>query len=370
MTLLDIHPKIREVLHQIGKNDGYKYLPVQHLLKETVSLRDSSYKVKNLPNGAIELSLSQAKKSYGGFLKKRSRIILESEKDPFALINNELHQEGLFLYFPPNTTTENPLEITIMGSVPRVVIYVGKKVKLDVVIHCKDPSLFTSRLFDITMEEGCCATFYSDLDLPDDIWFFENVRGTLKKDSTLKYLSITQGSKTIRQDFSMKLEGENAETCLQGVSLLNNAAQSHTFIHMEHVAPNTRSHQHFKGVGAGKSRTSFEGKIYVHKEAQQTDAYQLNNQLLLGEKATAFSKPNLEIFADDVKASHGATVSQLSPDEVFYLKTRGLSKELAKQLLVKGFIKEILISIPFPSIQREWLAKIELFLNQFTEVID
>lgn len=361
---------ITKALLQVKKSDAYKYLPMHRLSEESISLTEPGYEVKNLPSGAIELPLSQAKKSYGAFLQKRSRITLESEKDPFALINHEQHQEGLFLYFPPNSATDQPLEITLTGSLPRITIYVGKQAKIDVVIHCKDPTLFTSRLLDITMEEGGHATFYSDLDLPDEIWYFENVRGTLKRDSTLKYLSITQGSKTVRQDFNMKLEGENAEARLQGVSLLSNAAQAHTFIHMEHVAPNTRSHQHFKGVGAGKSRTSFEGKIYVHKEAQQTDAYQLNNQLLLGAKATSFSKPNLEIFADDVKASHGATVSQLSQDEVFYLKTRGLSEALAKQLLMKGFSKEILIDIPFPSIQREWLAKIDKFLNQFTEVTE
>ena len=244
MTLLETlktDPKARDALLKVSKSDAYKYLPIRRLLKEPVSLKCSSYEVKNLPSGAIELPLSQAKRSYGAFLQKRERVALESERDPFALINHALHQEGLFLYFPPNSATDQPLEITMTGALPRVAIYVGKQAKIDVIIYCKAPSQLTSRLLDITMEEGSCATFYSDLDLPDDIWFFENVRGTLKRDSILKYLSITQGSKTVRQDFNIKLEGENTEARLQGISLLNNGAQAHTFIHMEHMAPETAS---------------------------------------------------------------------------------------------------------------------------------
>ncbi len=115
---------------------------------------------------------------------------------------------------------------------------------------------------------------------------------------------------------------------------------------VEHVAPHCRSRQHFKGILRGKSRSSFEGKILVRPEAQKTEAYQLNNTLLLSDDCRGFAKPNLEVFADDVKASHGATVSQLNAEELFYFRSRGFPLSLAQEMLAAGFCNEILKAIP------------------------
>ena len=122
--------------------------------------------------------------------------------------------------------------------------------------------------------------------------------------------------------------------------------ESHTNVHIEHQAPHCRSHQLFKGVLTDVSRSSFEGKIYVKQAAQKTEAYQLNNNLLLSDRANADSKPNLEIFADDVKASHGATVGQLDAEQLFYLRARGFTDNDAKNLLVDGYAKESLTLCP------------------------
>jgi Fe-S cluster assembly protein SufD len=115
---------------------------------------------------------------------------------------------------------------------------------------------------------------------------------------------------------------------------------------VEHIAPHTRSRQHFKAILRDRSRSSFEGKILVRPEAQKTQAYQLNNHLLLSEEALSFAKPNLEIFADDVKASHGATVSQLNEEELFYFRCRGFPLVVAQEMLAEGFCNEILHAAP------------------------
>ncbi|MGH2638500.1 MAG: SufD family Fe-S cluster assembly protein, partial [Rhabdochlamydiaceae bacterium] len=107
----------------------------------------------------------------------------------------------------------------------------------------------------------------------------------------------------------------------------------------------------FKGVLKGQSQSSFEGKIYVHPEAQKTEAYQLNHNLLLSDAAVANAKPNLEIFADDVKASHGATMSEVDDEQLFYLQSRGLTKDSARTLLIQGFIQEFLNQIPYTSLK-------------------
>ena len=122
---------------------------------------------------------------------------------------------------------------------------------------------------------------------------------------------------------------------------------------VEHAAPHARSLQKFKGVLKDTAQSSFEGKIFVRPEAQKTEAYQLNHNLLLSEGAIAHAKPNLEIFADDVKASHGATFAQVDEEQLFYLKSRGISAEVASQLLIGGFMQEMIDQIPHDFVRKE-----------------
>ncbi|MCK4934781.1 MAG: Fe-S cluster assembly protein SufD [Simkaniaceae bacterium] len=350
------------------KVENFKYIPLLRLYQNPLTVQKEQFTVVNLPKGAIELPLSKAKKAYGPLLQKKERSLLQEEKSPFALLNYALAEDGLFLYFPPNMKTDAPVEIHISGSFPRVHIFVGKQASIDLVINIDATSLFSSPLLDITMEDASSLAIYSDLCLPKNLWFFENVRASLKKDATLSYRSITDGAKTIRQDLKMKLEGERSSASLSGLSLLKSTNEAHCNIHMEHIAPNTTSFQQFKGILSGKSRSSFSGKIYVHRQAQQTNAYQKSNQLLLSDSAKAFSSPGLEIFADDVKATHGATISQLSAEELFYLKTRGLSESVAKKALMKGFCSEMLQTIPCKTIQSSWKQKLASILLDFDEV--
>ncbi len=142
-------------------------------------------------------------------------------------------------------------------------------------------------------------------------------------------------------DYRVALAGENGEVDLIGGWQLADDSRVAINIHVEHIAPHCRSSQLFKGVLRDTSRSSFIGKIYVHREAQKTDAFQLNNNLILSDRASAHSEPNLEIFADDVKASHGSTTGQFDPTELFYLRSRGLSDAAARALLVDAFLKPI-----------------------------
>jgi Fe-S cluster assembly protein SufD len=157
------------------------------------------------------------------------------------------------------------------------------------------------------------------------------------------------------------LQGEHATAKLQGVTLVKDQRQTHTHVFMGHEAPHTHSSQLFKTILNGSAKSSFEGKIFVCKEAQKTEAYQSNHNLLLGQSALAYSKPNLEIFADDVKASHGATISKLKESEMFYLKTRGLSQEMAKKLLLFAFSQEIISQVPYPHLRAAMEAQAEVF---------
>jgi Fe-S cluster assembly protein SufD len=179
-------------------------------------------------------------------------------------------------------------------------------------------------------------------------------KATLKSGSNLKHLALTTTGLLTRNRLRVSLLGEQAEALLQGLWNLLESHQCQTHVHVEHAAPSCRSLQKFKGVLKEQSQSSFEGKIYVHPIAQKTEAYQLNHNLILSDAAIANAKPNLEIFADDVKASHGATMSEVDDEQLFYLQSRGISKESARSLLIRGFIQEIIDQIPYASIRDDF----------------
>jgi Fe-S cluster assembly protein SufD len=310
-------------------------------------------------------SLSQATKTYGSFLNNRWTKILKEEPDCFAALNGAMHGEGVFIYLPPNIAAPTPIQILhLVGSgqtptisSPKLHVYAGKHAQaqfVSTVAVTSETPFWINQLHDFVIEDGACMTYYAVSQLPSTGIHFEAVRAHLKRDGKFTSINITQGSQASRQDYRVCLQGENAEASLYGLWMLDEQKHSHAHVFMEHAAPNCRSSQLFKGVLDGASRSSFEGKIYVHPEAQKTDAFQLNNHLLLNDHAMANSKPNLEIFADDVKASHGSTVGQIDQEHLFYLKTRGIDERTAKTLLIQGFNRAIIDLIAIPSVRERY----------------
>jgi Fe-S cluster assembly protein SufD len=216
-----------------------------------------------------------------------------------------------------------------------------------------ETSSFINQVSEWVIDEGAHVHLTKDLseNHPEE-WHFDAMRVFLKKESTFKSISITKGSASVRADYKVVLAGENAEVFLNGLSDLSAKKESHVQVWIDHQAPLCRSHQLFKTVLNDFSRSSFEGKIMVRQAAQKTEAFQLNKNLLLSDHAQTESKPNLEIFADDVKASHGATIGQLDPEQLFYMKTRGISSEAAKNLLVYGFCEEVIEMITVASLRK------------------
>jgi len=372
-----------------AKQEAFQYLPLQKLAfpklasKKTVSLQEiephllpecrSSRIVfvdgyldealSSVPSPLVCLPLDSAMRSYGLFLQNRISSALKGEKDPFAALNIAFQGRGAFLYAPPNAGLENPLQILhfftgIESCSPRIQTYLGKNAKLEIVqTTFHRAQTFCNAACDIALDENA-QLFWSDLsELPAAAQHFQSVRATLKRNSRLKTLMLTRGSVMARASFQVQLAEENAEALLLGLSRLRGENQAHVHALVEHQAPFTRSRQHFKGILRDKSRSSFEGKIYVRPEALKTEAYQLNNNLVLSDEAQANAKPNLEIFADDVKASHGATLSQLDEEELFYLQSRGLPLLQAKRWLVAGFSREILDQIAIPSLRDKYFRE-------------
>lgn len=351
------------------KQEAFQYVPIKdlHVPEPALSPRDGSkaaspntlfftdgfFQNANLPQPLVCLKLDAAMLVYGVFLQNRIHRALKEETDPFAVMNGAFQGKGAFLYVPPNTALAQPIEIIHQISSnqmvsPRLQIFLGKGASVQIIQRSMDgnDSAFCNAHIDVSLDAGS-TLFFGDLQKwTSSSHSFQSFRSTLKRDSRLHYLSVSDGAKIARSSIKVQLLEENSEALLQGLNRLDADLQGHTHVLVEHAAPHCRSRQHFKGILRGKSRSSFEGKIYVHPEAQKTEAYQLNNTLLLSDEAMGFAKPNLEIFADDVKASHGATVCQLDEEELFYFRSRGIPQAIAEEALAAGFCNEILNAAP------------------------
>lgn len=324
-----------------------------------------------LPSKLIVMPLSEAISSYGVLLNNYWNKSLKEEVDPFAVLNGALHSEGLFIYVSPKIEIDTPIQILhIIDSkdkplivMPRLQVFMGGQSRASFVMTQQSvgqSEFFINQVSEFSLDQGAHVEFSQiECSYGPGVWQMDACRASLKRDSRFKTIAVTNGSAGIRNDYRIALEGENCEALLNGLAMLAEKRESHVHIFMDHQAPHCRSHQHFKSVLNDFSRSSFEGKIMVRQLAQKTEAFQLNNNLLLSDHVKADSKPNLEIFADDVKASHGATVGQLDQEQVFYMKTRGFSEQQAKKLLIDGFCQEIIGGLSLPSLLNDLTALIK-----------
>lgn len=332
--------------------------------------------LKALSKKAVVTTLDDAVHTFGAFLNNQWSKSLKEETDPLAILNTALHRDGVFVYLPPKTISVAPLQVLYvidardkpMIQFPRLNFFAGAHSQIDIVASqalISGKGYCVNQLTDIAIEEeGHIRYTQVACGEQSDVWHFDATRASLKRNSTFKTISVTDGAATVRQDYLVTLVGENAEALLNGVWMLEDKREAHTHVVIDHQAPHCRSMQLYKGVLNDFSRSSFEGKILVRQAAQKTDAFQLNNNLLLSERAIAYSKPNLEIFCDDVKASHGSTVGQLDKEQLFYMKTRGFFEEDAKNLLIYAYCKEVIDMIALPTLKKSISERAQRYLKR------
>lgn len=337
---------------------------------------ESLSNIEGIPSKVSIVPLESAQRTYGTFINNFWTQTLKEETDPFAALNLALHRNGAFIYIPPKTVIEPPLQILNLISVsgkplfitPRTTCFVGSQSEINIISSqqvLQGDGYFANQVIEWAVEEG--SSVYYTKALADEkvgAWHFDAIRANLKRNAIFKTVNVTQGSLTSRVDYRVNLMGENSEALLNGVWMLSGKREAHTNILINHLAPHCRSYQLFKGVLNDSSRSSFEGKILVDQIAQKTEAFQLNNNLILSDHAHADSKPNLEIFADDVKASHGATVGQLDEDQLFYMRARGIQAMDAKNLLIQGYCDQIIEMVKIPSHREEVSKNIRFYLQE------
>jgi Fe-S cluster assembly protein SufD len=335
-----------------GKEEQFRSLPLRALYqREVIGEPFAPLQLPTLPAKALFLSIEDAALRFPFVVKDRLEKFLNEEKNPFALLSFALHRGGGFLYLPPGTTLEKPIECSL-PPFTYLLVALGRGSKASLSLH-HAPSDLSFGLIDLGLDNGSKLHLTETEEGNEESFAFQAIRGDLKRDAHLEGLHLSKGGKMAFSHKRIDLSGENAEADLSGLWSLKGAHTAQMWIEMIHKEPNARSRQRFKGVLYDSAISTFFGEIFVHDKAQGTDAYQLNQNLLLGENAKAEARPNLQIFADDVKASHGATIGGLQPDELFYLKARGLSETTARELLIDAFLNDIISLHPETARRKE-----------------
>lgn len=318
-------------------------------LSDTSAL-DSSLAIKTLSEAAADESV-----------KKYLLDTVRNENDVFASINAAFMSEGTALEIPDKTVCDPVIQILYIstGSAKEPVIsYPRLLAKLGVMAEAKfivkyvgqTGNYFVNSVMDFIIGEDAGATYSQIQADPADAWNFTKTRVSLYRNSRFIAANASSGCRLARSHFDVALKQNGAELRLNGVSVLKDKEQAHNYIQIRHEAPYCVSSQHFKNIVNGEARTSFDGTVTVGVGAQMTQSDQLINNLMLSGDAHADTKPNLMIYADDVKCTHGATVGQINDEQLFYLKTRGLSQEAAEALLTTSFAKAIVQTIAFPAV--------------------
>ena len=270
-----------------------------------------------------------------------------------AALNTAMFEDGAFIVVPAHCVVKQPIHVIFLTTAeadqsafhPRNFIWVKAGGEVKVIEHYVSVGQtlhFTNAVTEMTIEEGARLEYCKIQDESPLAYHVALTECHQARGSRFVSHSVSRGAKLGRHELIASLNGENAECTFNGLFLGGNRqlVDHHTLI--EHHSPRCASHEDYHGILDGQAQGVFNGKILVRKEAQKTDAKQSNRNLLLSENATIHSKPQLEIFADDVRCTHGATVGSLDKEALFYLRSRGLDLEAARRLLIRAFASQIL----------------------------
>ena len=327
-----------------------------------------------LAGGTKSGSLAEFLKEDPSWLQKYLGVYADALMSGFTALNTAFLTDGAVVYVPPGRVLETPIHILFIStdarkefvSHPRCLVMVGDNAEATVVesyVGRADNTYFTNAVTEVVLGENAS--------LEHERVLLEGSRalhvGTLQvhqgRHSSFVSNALTFGGRLVRNNINSVLSGEGAECTFNG--LYCGAAQQHIDHHtsIDHAQPRCPSHEFYKGVLAGASRAIFNGKIFVRKDAQKTDAKQTNRNLLLSDAASVDTKPQLEIFANDVKCTHGATIGQLDDESVFYLRSRGIDEKDARSLLTYAFAAEILDRIKIKPLREKMDAHIHEYLK-------
>lgn len=314
-----------------------------------------------LPNGVVFGSLNAASKKYPDLFEKYYGQAAAIKGNPLTSLNTALAQDGVFLYMPENTALERPLQIIhlLMADSPMLVqhrnLFILEKNSSADCIVCdhtlSSPEFLTNSVTEVFTGENAGFDFTRVQNEHGRSVQLTNLFHRQAANSRVNSCYITLHGGKIRNNLQVSLEGEGAENNSLGLFLADREQHVDNFTLIHHLKPNCQSNQLYKGILDENATGAFNGKIHVWPDAQKTLAYQKNSNLLLTDTASMKSRPQLEIYADDVKCSHGATIGQLDEDALFYLRSRGIPEKESRHLMMYAFAHDVIAHIKTPALR-------------------
>ena len=331
------------------KTESWRFTPARALVDGEFERSDQpiSGLLSSAPVGVTVRSIREVLDSQPGLLE--GRLNLAGEPTHFAALNTALFADGLWIDVPAGVAVETPIELGHAASsssgasvaYPRVLVTLGANAELTLVeaYAGNGTSQLINSVVEVDLERNASL---SHVRVHENAGFqVGRVDVRQAADSRYRSTVVTLGGALLRFDVRCLLQGRGAECQLDGAYLVEGEdhVDHHTLV--EHQAPHCRSDQTYRGIAAGRGTAVFDGIVVVHRDAQKTEAHQENRNLLLSDTATVHTKPHLEIDADDVVCSHGATVGSLDADQLFYLRARGIPEDLAHAMLTYAFVESI-----------------------------
>lgn len=285
-----------------------------------------------------------------------------SKDDSLTSLNTAFSKEGAYIYIPKSKAPIKPIEIVHFATgneaalmlQPRNLIIAEENSELQIIERHQSltaNNVLTNSVTEIFASKNALVDYYKVQNDSDQASLIDNTFISQKQGSAVNVHTFSFGGNITRNNLNFYQNGERIDSTLKGVTILNKKqhVDHHTLVH--HKEPNCESHQDYKGIYAENAIGVFNGKIIVDKIAQKTNAFQQNNNILISDRATINTKPQLEIFADDVKCSHGCTIGQLDEEALFYLNTRGIPRKEAQALLMYAFANNVLESVRIPELK-------------------
>jgi Fe-S cluster assembly protein SufD len=310
-------------------------------------------RLQPVSGGARIENLSAALSGQGALIEKHFTRYAKTKDNAFAALNQAFFSDGAFIFVPAGVEISEPIQLVYISSSkqggeaihPRNLIIAEANSKVTVIesyVSTGAGAYFTNAVTELVAGDNAYVELVKLQDESAEAFHIATIQGEFGRASNVTVHSFALGARLSRTNIRANLAGEGLECILNGLYVTKDEQLADHHMIVEHAQPNCASHEYFNGILDDKSKGVFHGRIYVHPVAQKTDAKQTNKNLLLSDDATADTKPQLEIYADDVKCTHGATIGQLNDESIFYLRSRGIGTDTARRMLIHAFAGEII----------------------------
>ena len=349
------------------RDEEWRFTSVAPLAEISFEFSTEPVTLPKAPPGVVVCSLLDAIKRHPALIEAHLARHADYKSHAFVALNTAFLRDGLFVYVPKGVAAEQPIDMRVEVSASdganaaapvhhrRCLVVLDEGSRATLVEHYTGGgrTYFTNAITEVALGAGAVLDHYKVQQEAAGAFHFHALQVVQQPGSNFASHSITLGGRWTRNEVNAVLGAEQCECTLNGLYFADGERLVDNHTRIDHAKPNCSSHELYKGILDGSGRGVFNGKIFVHKDAQKTDAKQTNKTLLLSDDAVIDTKPQLEIYADDVKCTHGASIGQLDEEALYYLRSRGIDAKSARRLLTYAFANDIIERVKIESLRNE-----------------